>query len=80
MRSNVQEVVGEKFLPAPLDLSGGPYLIDPCKRDETLKISGFYQSLALKHLQPKGYEKCMKLPYDLYCPTTETNNADYVCP
>ena len=42
MRSNVQEVVGGKFLPAPLALSGCPYLIGPCKRDETQKISGFY--------------------------------------
>ena len=63
-----------------LSLSGGPYLIDPCKKDETQKISGFYQSLALQHLRPKGYEKCMKLPHDLYCPSTEANNADYVCP
>ena len=47
MRSNVQEVLGGKFLPAPLALSGGPYLIDPCKKDEAQKISGFYQSLAL---------------------------------
>ena len=22
----------------------------------------------------------MKLPYDLYCPSTEANNANYVCP
>ena len=42
MRSNVQEVLGGKFLPAPLALCGGPYLIDPCKNDETQKISGFY--------------------------------------
>ena len=35
MRSNVQEVLGGKFLPAPLALSGGPYLIDPSKKDET---------------------------------------------
>ena len=62
MRSNVPEVLGGKFLPAPLALSGGPYLIDPCKNDETQKISGFHQSLALQHLRPKGCEKCMKLP------------------
>ena len=61
-------------------ITGGPYLIDPCKKDETQKISGFYQSLPLQHLRPKSYEKCMKLPYDLYCPSTEMNNADYVCP
>ena len=70
VRSNVQEILGGKFLPAPLALSGGLYLIDLCKKDETQKISGFYQSLALQHLRPKGYEKCMKLPYDLYCPST----------
>ena len=35
MRSNVQEVLGGKFLPAHLALSGGPYFIDPCKKDET---------------------------------------------
>ena len=71
MRSNVQEVLGGKVLTSTFSsLSGGPYLIDPCKKDETQKISGFYQSLALQHLRPKGYEKCMKLPYDLYCPST----------
>ena len=80
MRSNVQEILGGKFLPAPLPLSGGLYLIDPCKKDETQKISGFYQSLALQHLRPKGYEKCIKLPYDLYCPSTEGNNVNCVCP
>ena len=79
VRSNVQEVLGGKFLPAPLALSGGPYLIDPCKNDETQKISGFYQSLVLQHLRPKDYKKCKKPPYDLYCPSTEANNADYVC-
>ena len=67
MRSNVQEVLSGMFLPAPLALSSGPYLFDPCKKDETQKISGFYQSLALQHLRPKDYKKCMKLPYDLYC-------------
>ena len=81
MRSNVQEVLGGKVLTSTFSsLSGGPYLIDPCKKDETQKISGFYQSLALQHLRPKGYEKCMKLPHDLYCPSMEANNADYVCP
>ena len=25
-------------------------------------------------------EKCMKLPYDLYCPSTKASNVDYVCP
>ena len=55
MRSNVQEVLDGKFLPAPLALSCGPYLIDPCKKDETQKISGFVQSLTLQHLRPKGY-------------------------
>ena len=35
MRGNVQEVLGGKFLPAHLALSGGPYFIDPCKKDET---------------------------------------------
>ena len=64
----------------PLALSGGPYLIDPCKKDETQKISGFYQRLALQHLRPKGYKKCMKLPYYLFCPSTEANNANYVYP
>ena len=59
MRSNMQEILGGEFLPAPLALSGGLYLIDPCKRDETQKISGFDQSLALQHLRPKGYEKCL---------------------
>ena len=39
------------------------------KKHETQKISGFYQSLALQHLRPKSYEKCMKLPYDLHCPS-----------
>ena len=62
--------------PAPLAHSGGPYPIDSCKKDETQKISRFYQSLALQHIRPKGYEKCMKLPYGLYCPSTEVNNAD----
>ena len=80
MRSNVQEVLGRMFLPAPLALSSGPYLIDPCKKDETQKISGFFQSLALQHLRPKSYKKCMKLPYDLYCPPMEASNANYVCP
>ena len=65
MRSNVQEVIGGKFLPAALALPACPYLIGPCKRDETQNNSGFYQSLALEHLQPKGYEKYMNLPYDL---------------
>ena len=71
---------GRKFLPAPLAFSDGPYLIDPCKRDEIQKISGLYHSLELQQLRPKGYEKCMKLPYDFYSPSTEANNADYVCP
>ena len=31
MRSNVQDVLCGKLLLAPLALSGGPYLIDPCK-------------------------------------------------
>ena len=31
MQSNVQDVLCGKFLLAPLALSGGPYLIDPCK-------------------------------------------------
>ena len=79
-RSNVQEVLGRKLLPAPLALSGGPYLIDQCKKDEMQKISEFYQGLAWQHPWPKGYEKCMKLLYDLYCPSTKANNADYVCP
>ena len=42
MRSNVQEVLGGKFLPAPLALSGGPYLIDPCKKDEKKIFFGFH--------------------------------------
>ena len=45
-RSNVQEVLGRKLLPTPLALSGGPYLIDQCKKDEMQKISEFYQGLA----------------------------------
>ena len=34
----------------------------------------------MKHRRPKDYKKCKKLLYDLYCPSTEANNADYVCP
>ena len=50
------------------------------KKDETQKISGFFQSLALQHLRPIGYEKRMKLPYNLCCPSTGANNVNYVCP
>ena len=59
VRRNMQEVLGGEFLPAPLALSGNPCLIDPCKRDKTQKISEYDQSLALQHLRPKGYEKCL---------------------
>ena len=52
-RTNVQEVLGGKFLPAPLALTGGP--------------------------SPKAYKQCVKLPYDLYCPSTKVDDAEYVC-
>ena len=78
-RTNVQEVLGGKFLPAPLALTGGPSLVDPKKKSEKPKICGFYESLALQHLRPKAYKQCVKLPYDLYCPSTKVDDAEYVC-
>ena len=52
------------------------YLIHPGKKDETQKSYRFYRGLALQQLQTKGYEKCMELPYDFYCPSTTVNSAE----
>ena len=41
-------------------------------------ICGFYEGLALQQL--RANEKCMKLPYDLYCPSKTVNIAEEVCP
>ena len=73
-RTNVQEVLVGKFLPAPLVLTG-----DPKKKSEKQINCGFYESLALQQLHPKAYKQCVKLPYDLYCPSTKVDNAEYVC-
>lgn len=54
MRINVQEILRGKFLPTPLALFGGSYLINPSKKGETQKICGFYEGLALQQLRPKG--------------------------
>ena len=33
-----------------------------------------------EYLRPHGYRDCDVLPYDLYCPSTDISNYDYVCP
>ena len=54
-------------------------LVDSKKKSEKQKICGFYESLELQHLRPKAYKQCVKLPYDLYCPSTKVDDAEYVC-
>ena len=82
MRTNMLEVMCVKFPREPtiLALSSGKYFINQSKKSETQKMCEFYESLALQQLQPGGYKKCMKLPYDLYCSSTTAKSAEYVCP
>ena len=77
---NVQEVLGGKFLPTPLVLSQDPSLLNPKDKSDKSKLCDFYKSSALQHLRPKGYDKCLALPYDLYCPSSLLDDGDYVCP
>ena len=52
----VRYVLGGKCLPTPLALTSGPSLVDLKKKSEQSKLCGFYESLALKHMRPKGYQ------------------------
>ena len=80
LMTNVQEILSGKFLPTPLVLNSGPSLLDPTDKNEKCKIATFYKSFALRHLRSHGYRDCDVLPYDLYCPSTDISNYDYVCP
>ena len=79
MCTNVQEILCGKFLSTYLALSGGLYLIYPRKMKHTKKNYWFYESLTVQQLQPNDYKKCMKLLYDLYCPSIMMNSAEDVC-
>ena len=69
-----------KFLPTPLVLFKGPSLLNPKDKSDKSKFCDFYKSSALQHLRSKGYDKCLALPYDLYCPSSLLDDGDYVCP
>ena len=79
LRTTVQEVLGGKFLSPPLALESGPSLVDPKKKSEKKKLSGFSKSLSLKHMRPTRYKLCNTLPFDLYCPSVKFDDPEYVC-
>ena len=72
-RSNVRNIIKDKYIPGPLlikrSIDSGIKLADigdvPIKENI---YTDLFQTLALSHLKPIGYEN-LDLPYDLFCPS-----------
>ena len=80
LRTNVQTILKEQFLPTPPAMGSDVTLADPLLKSEKTKFLSFFESSALQHLRPTSYRSCTSLPYDLYCPSVSIDDKDYVCP
>ena len=54
LRTNVQEVLGGKFLPTPLVLSQGPFLLNPKDKSDKSKLCDFLQEFCSPALTAEG--------------------------
>lgn len=77
-RSNLRDVLFQRFLPAPFPVSQRPFFIPSSEAMESEKFPSLLvrQSLTLR----PNYSRTKEIPYDLYCPSQRDNVEGRTCP